>query len=160
MSNSTIVEKPLKELSSKETIQTLGEQEFKQLKDSIIDFLYKFKDQHPYSNPEEGKTMDVFDRVMQFMQDTNLKPSEELIKFYAQSETTKILNEIPSFMDLKEKIEMKREVYDKLKERYSSKPPFVYFFNPKLDVQTYIRKNKYGLNVIEIGFKNKEDVRI
>ena len=129
------MEKPLKELSSKETIQTLGEQEFKQLKDSIIDFLYKFKDQHPYStivllykywivimgkycNPEEGKTIDVFDRVMQFMQDTNLKPSEELIKFYAQSETTKILNDFPSFMDLKEKIGMKREVYDKLKEKY------------------------------------------
>ena len=160
MSNSTIVEKPLKELSSKETIQTLGEQEFKQLKDSIIDFLYKFKDQHPYSNPEEGKTMDVFDRVMLFMQDTNLKPSEELIKFYARSEATKILTEIPSFMDLKEKIGMKREVYDKLKERYSSKPPFVYFFNPKLDVQIEIGKNKDGIKFIDIGFRNKEDVRI
>ena len=119
MSNSTIVEKPLKELSSQETIQTLGEQEFKQLKNSITDFLYKFKDQHPYSNPEEGKTMDVFDRVMLFMKDTNLKPSEELIKFYAQSETTKTLNDFPTFMDLKEKIGMKREVYDKLKERYT-----------------------------------------
>ena len=62
--------------------------------------------------------MDVFDRVMQFMQDTNLKPSEELIKFYAQSETAKTLNDFPTFMDLKEKIGMKREVYDKLKERY------------------------------------------
>ena len=113
------MEEPLKELSSKETIQTLGEQEFKQLKESVIDFLYKFKDQHPYSNPEERKTMDVFDRVMQFMKDTNLKPSEELTKFYAQSETTKTLNEIPIFMDLKEKIGMKREVYDKLKERYT-----------------------------------------
>ena len=118
MSNWTIVEKPLKELSNKETRQTLGDQEFKQLKESITDFLYKFKDQHPYSNPEEGKTMDVFDRVMKFMQDTNLKPSEELIKFYAQSETTKTLNDFPSFMDVKEKIKLKREVYDKLKERY------------------------------------------
>ena len=62
--------------------------------------------------------MDVFDRVMLFMQDTNLKPSEELIKFYAKSETTKTLNEFPTFMDLKEKIGMKREVYDKLKEKY------------------------------------------
>ena len=112
------MEKPLKELNSKETIQTLGEQEFKQLKYSITDFLYKFKDKHPYSNPEERKTMDVFDRVMLFMKDTNLKPSEELTKFYAQSETTKILNEIPTFMDLKEKIGIKREDYDKMKERY------------------------------------------
>ena len=136
MSNSTIVEKPLKELSSKETIQTLGEQEFKQLKYFIIDFLYKFKDQHPYSKPKKGKTMDVFDRVMLFMKDTNIKPSEELIEFYARSETTKTLNDFPTFMDLKEKIGIKREVYDRLKERYSSKPSFVYFFNPKLDVQT------------------------
>ena len=160
MSNSTIVEKPLKELNSKETIQTLGEQEFKQLKYSITDFLYKFKDKHPYSNPEERKTMDVFDRVMLFMKDTNLKPSEELTKFYAQSETTKILNEIPTFMDLKEKIGIKREDYDKMKERYSSKTPFVYFFNPKLDVQIKTWTNKGGLKGISIGFRNKEDVRI
>ena len=150
----------MKELCSQETIQTLGEQQFKTLKDSIIDFLYKFKDQHPYSNPEEGKTMDVFDRVMQFMKDTNQKPSEELIKFYSQSETTKTLNEIPTFMDLKEKIGMKREAYDKMKERYSSKPPFVYFFNPKLDVGTHIWKYKDGTKFIKIGFKNKEEVRI
>ena len=94
------------------------------------------------------------------MQDTNLKPSEELIKFYAQSETTKTLNDFPTFMDLKEKIGMKREVYDKLKEKYSSKPPFVYFFNPKLDVQTIIGETEDGIKYIDIGFRNKEDVRI
>ena len=43
---------------------------------------------------------------------------------------------------------------------YSSKPPFVYFFNPKLDVQIDIGKNKDGIKFIEIGFRNKEDVRI
>ena len=94
------------------------------------------------------------------MKDTNLKPSEELTKFYSQSETTKILNEIPTFMDLKEKIGIKREVYDKLKERYSCKPPFVYFFNPKLDVRTKIGKDEYGIKGISIEFTNKEDVRI
>ena len=77
--------------------------------------------------------MDVFDRVMLFMQDTNLKPSEELIKFYARSEATKILTEIPSFMDLKEKIGMKREVYDKLKERYK-------YLNVKIKHRVWILK--------------------
>ena len=43
---------------------------------------------------------------------------------------------------------------------YSSKPPFVYFFNPKLDVQIEIEKDDDGIKYIEIGFTNKEDVRI
>ena len=95
------------------------------------------------------------------MKDTNLKPSEELIKFYSQSETTKTLNDFPSFMDLKEKIGMKIEVFDKLKERYSSKPPFVYFFNPKLDIRIRIGKNKNnGCKKMTIEFRNKDNVRI
>ena len=43
---------------------------------------------------------------------------------------------------------------------YSSKTPFVYFFNPKLDVQIKTWTNKGGLKGISIGFRNKEDVRI
>ena len=43
---------------------------------------------------------------------------------------------------------------------YSSKPPFVYFFNPKLDVRTKIGENENGIKVISIEFTNKEDVRI
>ena len=43
---------------------------------------------------------------------------------------------------------------------YSSKPPFVYFFNPKLDVGTDIWEYKDGTKFIKIGFKNKEEVII
>ena len=43
---------------------------------------------------------------------------------------------------------------------YSTKPPFVYFFNPKLDVGTDIWEYKDGEKFIMIGFKNKEEVRI
>ena len=55
---------------------------------------------------------------MLFMQDNHLKPSDVLLSEYEQSETTEKLNEFPPFKDLEEKIEMKRDVYDKLKERY------------------------------------------
>ena len=55
---------------------------------------------------------------MLFMQDSHLKPSNVLLSEYEQSETTEKLNEFPSFEDLEEKIEMKRDVYYKLKERY------------------------------------------
>ena len=43
---------------------------------------------------------------------------------------------------------------------YSSKPPFVYFFNPKLDVRTKFGTNKDGFKFIHIWFIDKEDVRI
>ena len=43
---------------------------------------------------------------------------------------------------------------------YSSKPTFVYFFNPKLDVVTQIEKDGDGTKVIDIGFRNNEGVRI
>ena len=42
---------------------------------------------------------------------------------------------------------------------YSSKPPFVYFFNPKLDVEIDILEGD-EFKAINIGFRNKEDVRI
>ena len=43
---------------------------------------------------------------------------------------------------------------------YSSKPLFVYFFNPKLDFGTEIWEKESGVKFIRIGFKNKEEVRI
>ena len=61
--------------------------------------------------------MDVFDRVMQISNDNNLKPSKELYQAYEKSEITKILNEIPSYMYLRDKIGITLDDYDKLKER-------------------------------------------
>ena len=135
----------------------LGHQEFDQLKEFVTDFLFKFKDKHPFSKPEEGKTMDVFYRVIQFMKDFDLQPSDELRKEYEKSETTMNLNEIPTFEVLNEKIGMKRDIYDKLKKRYSSKPPFVYFFNPNIKVQTNTGI-AYGYKCFRIGFLKKGEV--
>ena len=55
------------------------------------------------------------------MNDNELKPSKALCEEYKQSETTKRLNAFPCYEYLKEKIEMKYEVYEKLKDRYKEK---------------------------------------
>ena len=52
------------------------------------------------------------------MIDNELKPSKALCEEYKQSETTKRLNAFPCYEYLKEKIDMKYEVYEKLKDRY------------------------------------------
>ena len=72
------------------------------------------------------------------MRDNNLKPSKALIEEYRQSKTTKTLNRLPSKEELKEKIGMREERYDGLKKAYSSRPEFIYYFDPHLDIQTKI----------------------
>ena len=68
----------------------------------------------------EGKSFDIAYRVMDFMRDYNLKPSDALIKEYRQSKTTKTLNRFPSLEDWR-KIGMWKSTYDELKEAYRRK---------------------------------------
>ena len=101
----------------------------KWLKESMIDFLYRLKDKYPLCTSfilifdciAEGDSFDVAYRVMDFMQDNNLKPSKALIEEYRLSKTTKTLNRFPSKEDLMKKIWMKEDKYDKLKKAYRSK---------------------------------------
>ena len=147
----------LKELNKNNT-KTLEEQNFKKLKETIADFLYEIKDKHPCSNPEKGEKMDVFERVMQFMKDNSLQPSRKLREKYKNSNTTKSLNEFPSYVTLKEKIGITREVYDKLKERYQSLPPFIYYFNQKIDIISGVGRNPLQIRFYAMGYSNKEMV--
>ena len=99
----------------------------KELKETIIDFLYRFKDKHPFCTSfilifdciAKAKSFDVADRIMDFMDESKLKPSNALIEEYRQSKTTKTLNLFPSCTELK-KIGIKEEEYDKLKKAYIS----------------------------------------
>ena len=54
------------------------------------------------------------------MRENELKPSKALVKKYRKSKTTKTLNLFPSYEELKEKIKMNEETYDKLKKEYKS----------------------------------------
>ena len=78
--------------------------------------------------------MDVFDRIMRFVDKNNLMPSDKLRKEYERSQTTKILNEFPCYEYLKEKIGMKRQVYDSLKDRYNE------FINYKKTIKKYQKR--------------------
>ena len=97
----------------------------------MIDFLYRFKDKHPSSTSLsfidsllgyiKEETFDVAHRVMDFMRDNNLKPSDALIEEYRLSKTTKTLNRLPSKQEWMEEIEMEENWYDDLKKAYRSK---------------------------------------
>ena len=128
--NLPIVEKQIKKLCSEDSIKTLDEEAIAKMKEPIIDFLHRLKDKHPSSTSllefflfyysSESESFDVAFRVMDFMRDNNLKPSKALVKKYRRSKTTKTLNLLPSFEELKEKIKMKEETYDRLKKAYKS----------------------------------------
>ena len=69
----------------------------------------------------DGESFDVAHRVMKFMWDNNLNPSDALIEEYRLSKTTKTLNRFPSYEELKKKIKMRKEDYDGLEKLYRSK---------------------------------------
>ena len=68
----------------------------------------------------EGEFFDVAYRVMEFMSYNDLNPSDALIEEYRQSKTTKTLNRLPSYQELK-KIGMEEKYYNKLKKVYRIK---------------------------------------
>ena len=133
LSNLTLVEEQIKKLCSQDIIKTLDESAIAKMKEPIIDFLHRLKDKHPssthyyllilifyYSSKE--MSFDVTYRVMDFMQDNKLKPSNAQIEKYRLSKTTKTLNRFPSREELKEKnLEMDKERYDRLKKAYRRK---------------------------------------
>ena len=143
-------------------------QTLKALKESIIDFLYRLKDKHPSSCTSfiltfdciaKEKSCDVAHRVMDFMWKNKLKPSDALIEEYRQSKTTKTLNRLPSKEDWM-KI-MYESWYDRLKKAYSSRPEFIYYFDPDLDIQTKIEYYDSGNPYyIKIGYFEKGKVRL
>ena len=77
---------------------------------------------------------------------------------YAQSEVTKMLNTLQTREFYNEKFyedeQMSEEAYDRLKKRYSSRPPFVFFFNPTIQLQQFT--NKYGYRYC-VGYRIKND---
>ena len=95
---------------------------------------------------------------MGFMQDNKLKPSKALIEEYRQSKTTKTLNRFPSYQELKEEIGIYDKTYDRLKKAYSSRPKFIYYFDPDLDMQTETGIYN-GWFCIKIGFFEKGKVK-
>ena len=129
------------------------------IRELSVDFLLRLKDKHPFSNPEEGEVMDVHDMIMDFIFDNDFRPSETLFEEYSHSDLTMKLNEFPSYEYLNERFEcgMKQDAYDRMKKRFESKPPFVYFFNPSINIK---ERSDYSNGWLEVGFFSKSEVNI
>ena len=154
-------------------LKNLTKEENNQFKQTIIDFLYRFKDKHPYCKQIKhliiiitlrvkiviianhyNDEMDIFNRVMQFMNEYELIPSKTLEEEYSKSEATKTFT-LPDFKTLNDKIGMTQEVYDNLKKRYSSRKDFNFFFNPNIKHKILIL-NENNIKQLIIGFLNKD----
>ena len=149
----------LMNFSELKVFERLSEENRLQMKDILIDFLFRFKDKHPFSNSKSEGPMDIFDWVMDFMRVNKLIPSKSLRKEYSKSEFNKKMV-LPSFNVLNEKIGMTKKVYDKLEQRYNSKGAFNYFFNPSIDIQIKVSTHSEGKGkAFKVGFFNKGTVR-
>ena len=51
---------------------------------------------------------------------------------------------------------MDEETYDKLKKTYSSRPEFIYYFDPHLDIQTKIEEGLW----LRIGYFEEGKVKL
>ena len=123
----------------------------------MTDFLYRLKDKYPVEIiQEDSYPKELYEIVMDFLIPFGLKPSAALFKEYQQSEVTKRLNTLPPRDYLNSKFsngyEISEEKYTRLKERFSSRPPFVYFFNPSLKIEEW----SYLWDRHIIGFKDHE----
>ena len=86
---------------------------------------------------------------------------------YAKSEVTKMLNTLQTrefYNEMFKKVyednneifteddQFSEEDYDRLKKRYSSRPPFVFFFNPTIQLEHF----NYGY-CYYVGYRIKND---
>ena len=130
-----------------ETIKELGKpgtQSFRAdscstlLRELMVDFLYKIKDKHPFSNIEMEGSMEVFDTTMDFLIPFGLKPSASLLKEYEQSVVTKTI-QLPTREHINqlfyESEQISSDDYERMKERYELRTPFIYYFNPNIEIE-------------------------
>ena len=83
--------------------------------------------------------MDVFDIIMEFLFGYSFKPSAALLKKYSESKLTREFNAFPPLEHLNSKfieyIMMSEEEYERLRKILDSRPPFVFYFNPNIELR-------------------------
>ena len=96
--------------------------------------------------------MDVFYTIMEFLIPNGYLPSAALLKEYSESKVTRELNTLPTLEHINSMYkykQMSEERYEILRTSFESTPPFVFYFNPKIELQ---EKVDYGLVQLKIGF--------
>ena len=77
--------------------------------------------------------------IMEFLIPNGYLPSAALLKKYSESKITRELNTLPSREYLNSKFnknqQMSEENYEKLKKRFESRPPFVFYSNPNIQLK-------------------------
>ena len=119
----------------------------------IVDFLYRLKDRHPSNNFDIWKNMDVFYTIMEFLIPNGYLPSVVLHEEYSKSKITKKLNTLPSLEYLNSKFDknskMSEIVYERLRKRFESRPPFVFYFNPNIQLLENV-DDEYIIGFLEV----------
>ena len=109
----------------------------------IVDFLYRLKDRHPYSSSKIKEDMKVFYTIMEFLIPNGYLPSAALLNEYSKSKITRELNTFPTREYLNSNFnknrQMSEEVYGRLRKRFESRPPFIFYFNPSIELQEKVQ---------------------
>ena len=101
--------------------------------------------------------MNVHNTVMDFMYKYGFEPSESLKEEYRKSKINKRLSTFPEYEYLSSKFEngFDKEKYDFMKMRFESKPPFVFYFNPDIQLEEDFGINEDGNRCYNLGFYSK-----
>ena len=103
--------------------------------------------------------MDVFYLIMEFLIPNGFLPSAALLKEYAESKVTRVLNTLPPLEYLNSKFDedcqMSEESYERLRKRLEARHPFVCYFNPNIELQEKVYCNYYM-----IGFFYADNVSV
>ena len=118
----------------------------------IIDFLFRFKDRHPYSDPNNKENVDTFDTVINFLWDNGLKPSQKLQQEYHKL-ALKLLDNLPMYNRINDQTNMDKDLYSFLSLMYAYTSRDNIFFAPKTNLKT-----KIGTNDISVGYFTEEEV--
>ena len=94
---------------------------------------------------------------MDFMYEFGFEPSESLKEEYRKSEFNRKLTTFPEYKYLNSlyKNGFSKEKYEFMKMRFESRPPFVYYFNPDIQLEEDFGIITDGNRYYNIGFNSK-----
>ena len=91
------------------------------------------------------------------MYELGFEPSDSLKEEYRNSEFNRKLNTFPEYEYLSSKFEngFDKEKYEFMKMRFESRPPFVYYFNPDIQLEEDFGINTDDDRYYQIAFYSK-----
>ena len=148
----------LNDLGKPDTPEFCFDNETKVFREIIVDFLFRIKDKLPLSDRVERNIADVLKTIMEFLFGCSFEPSSALFKEYSESKLTKELNTLPPLEYINSNVlgnyQMSEGVYELLRKKFESRPLFVFYFNPNIQMQEIVADNFLLMK----GFFDADDV--